>query len=79
MLLRNLPKTWDTSTSIGEWLNETKERYAWGEGGGTCTLTQTHKTAFTVAPLQALTNVLARFTTDKSVNKSLRLHICAVK
>lgn len=39
------------------------------------TLTQTHKTAFIVTPHQALTKALARFTPDKSVNKSLRLHI----
>lgn len=33
-------------------------------------LTRTHGTAFLVAPHRALTNALARFTTDKSVNKS---------
>lgn len=79
MLLRNLPKTWGTSTSTGEWPNETKERYTEGEGGEMWTLTQTHKTPFIVAPHQALTNAPARFTTDKSVNKSLRLRIYTVK
>lgn len=39
------------------------------------TLKQTHTTAFLVALQKALTNALARFKTDKCVNKSLRLHI----
>lgn len=43
------------------------------------TLTQTHETAFIVTPHQALTKALARFTPDKSVNKSLRLHIYTVR
>lgn len=34
------------------------------------TLKQIHGTTFLVAPHRALTNALARFTTDKSVNKS---------
>lgn len=34
VLQRNLPKTWDTSTSTGGWLNETEERCTTGDSGG---------------------------------------------
>lgn len=47
-----------------------------GEGGVMWMLTQTHKTTFIVTRHQTLTKC---FTTDKRVNKSLRLRIYTVK
>lgn len=74
--LRNLPKTWGTSTSTGEWLTEVLLPVPHEEEDETQRRLPTLTTLYTVAPRPL---PFTRFTSDSRVNTFLKWHINTIK